>query len=99
MDRNIHQRVLKLRDAALGSRKTVSVSSALARVSYECVVDSLLSLYSECSADQAGLARDKNVARFLNKCTYPVTIGGRSWCVDVLNSRDTVGGGLMVKFC
>jgi len=68
MDGNIHQRVLKLRDAALGSRKSVSVSSALARVSYECVVDSLLTLYSECSSEQAGLARDKNVARFLSKC-------------------------------
>ena len=70
LEDNIHQRVLKLRDAALGSRKSVSVNSALASVSYECVVDSLLALYAECSSEHAGLARDKNVARFISKCEY-----------------------------
>ena len=70
MENNVHQRVLKLRDAALGSRKSISVSSSLARVSYECVVDSLLSLYTECSSERAGLARDKHIARFLTKCEW-----------------------------
>ena len=64
----MHQRVLRLRDVALGCRKSVSVDSSLAHASYECVVDSLLALYSECSGDKAGLARDKYVARFLSKC-------------------------------
>ena len=67
-EENVHQRVLKLRDAALGSRKSISVNSSLAHVSYDCVVDSLLALYVECSNNRAGLAKDKHIAWFLNKC-------------------------------
>ena len=66
MDRNIHQRVLELRDAALGSRKSVTVNSALASASYDCAVDSLLALHTECN--HGSLAKDKNIARFLHKC-------------------------------
>lgn len=67
-EENVHQRMLKLRDVALCSRKNISVNSSLARVSYECVVDALLALYGECSSERAGLAREKHVARFLAKC-------------------------------
>ena len=63
---NLHQRVLKLRDVALGSRKSVSVGSPLAAASYEAVADSLLALHAECT--RAGLAKDKHAARFLQKC-------------------------------
>jgi len=66
MDRNIHQRVLELRDAALGSRKSVTVNSALASASYDCAVDSLLALHTECN--HGSLAKDKNIASFLHKC-------------------------------
>lgn len=64
---NIHQRVLKLKDVALGSKKAVSVSSCLAPASYECAVDSLLALYCECKG-ASSLARDKNVLKFINRC-------------------------------
>ena len=67
-EENVHQRVLKLRDAALGSRRSISVDSSLAHASYECVVDSLLSLYIECSSETSGLTRDKHISRFLSKC-------------------------------
>ena len=64
---NIHERVLHLRDVALGLSKAVQVNSHLAPASYDCAVDSLLALYTEC--ERAGrLAKDKNVARFLEKC-------------------------------
>lgn len=65
MARNIHQRMLILRDAALGSRNTVTVNSTLASASYDCAVDSLLALHAECS--KGNLTRDKNIARFLYK--------------------------------
>ena len=70
--RNVHQRVLKLRDAALGSRKSISVDSPLAHASYECAVDSLLALYGECSSETSGLSRDKHISRFLTKCEWRV---------------------------
>lgn len=66
MEENIHHRMLRLRDVALGSNKSVTVNSALATAGYDCGVDSLLALYAECS--QGSLTKDKNVARFLNKC-------------------------------
>ena len=72
-ENNVHRRVLKLRDAALGCRQNISVNSPLAHVSYECVVDSLLALYTECSREQAGLARDKHIAKFLTKCEWLAT--------------------------
>ena len=65
-EENIHQRVLKLKDVALGSTRNLTVNSALATASYDCTVDSLLALYNECS--QSSLAKDKHVARFLSKC-------------------------------
>ena len=67
MDCDIHHRVLKLRDVALGLKKTVKVNSSLAAASYDCAMDSLLALYSECS-QASSLERDKNVGRFLGKC-------------------------------
>ena len=65
MARNIHQRMLILKDAALGSRNTLTVNSTLASANYDCAVDSLLALHAECS--KGNLTRDKNIARFLYK--------------------------------
>ena len=39
MDCDIHHRVLKLRDVALGLKKTVKVNSSLAAASYDCAMD------------------------------------------------------------
>ena len=64
---NIHERVLHLQDVALGRSKSVQVNSDLAPASYDCAVDSLLALYSECN-QATSLAKDKNVGRFLAKC-------------------------------
>lgn len=64
---NIHERVLHLKDVALGSSKAVQVNSTLAPASYDCAVDSLLALYTECK-QATSLAKDKNVGRFLAKC-------------------------------
>ena len=64
---NVHERVLHLRDVALGSSRTVNVNSDLAPASYDCAVDSLLALYSECN-QATSLSKDKNVERFLSKC-------------------------------
>ena len=70
---NIHERVFHLRDVALGLRKSVQVNSALAPASYDCAVDSLLALYTECN-QVASLAKDKHVGRFLGKCkTHTIT--------------------------
>lgn len=64
---NIHERVLHLRDVALGQNKSVQVNSDLAPASYDCAVDSLLALYNECH-QATSLAKDKHVGRFLTKC-------------------------------
>lgn len=64
---NVHERVLHLRDVALGSSRTVKVNSDLAPAGYDCAVDSLLALYSECN-QATSLRKDKNVERFLSKC-------------------------------
>lgn len=64
---DIHQRVLKLRDVALGSRKSVQVNSPLSAASYDCAMDSLLALHNECS-QASSLSKDKNIGRFLGKC-------------------------------
>lgn len=66
---NIHQRIHKLKDVALGSKKAVSVSSSLAPASYDSAVDSLLALYCECKS-ASSLAKDKNVLKFIKKCEY-----------------------------
>lgn len=67
MEQNIHQRLLKLKDVALGHSKSVSVNSALSNASYDCGVDALLAIYAECS-DSTGLSKDKNIAKFLHNC-------------------------------
>ena len=64
---NVHERVLHLRDVALGSSRTVKVNSDLAPASYDCALDSLLALYTECN-QASNLNKDKNVGRFLTKC-------------------------------
>lgn len=69
---DIHERVLRLRDVALGSSKSVAVGSSLAGASYEGVVDSLLTLHAECT--RAGLAKDRHAAKFLRKCKHAVEI-------------------------
>ncbi len=63
----IHQRVLKLKDVALGLKKCVPVSSHLAPASYDSAVDSLLALYNECRS-ASSLSKDKHVLKFINKC-------------------------------
>lgn len=68
----IHERVLRLRDVALGSNKSVSVGSSLAGASYDGVVDSLLTLHAECA--RAGLAKDRHAAKFLHKCKHAMEI-------------------------
>ena len=78
---NIHERVLHLKDVALGLRKSVQVNSALTPASYDCAVDSLLALYTECS-NVTSLAKDKHIARFLGKCKARICTSGckRSRC-------------------
>lgn len=66
---NIHQRLLKLKDVALGARRAVTVNSCLAPASYDCTVDSLLALFNECKG-AGSLAKDKNVLKFIEKCMY-----------------------------
>lgn len=70
----VHQRLLRLRDVALGARKEVPVSSCLAPASYDCTVDSLMALFSECKGAST-LAKDKNVLKFINKCMHAVDGG------------------------
>lgn len=66
-EETIHQRVLKLKDVAMGLKKAIPVHSSLAPASYDCTVDSLLALYGECKG-ASSLAKDKNVVKFINKC-------------------------------
>ena len=66
-EENIHQRILKLKDVALGEKKAVPVSSHLAPASYDSAVDSLLALYKECKSASA-LSKDKHVMKFITKC-------------------------------
>lgn len=70
---NIHQRILKLKDVALGSKKAVCVNSCLAPASYDSAVDSLLALYWECK-HASSLAKDKHVLKFINKCMWSALI-------------------------
>ena len=70
---NIHQRVLKLRDIALGLKKSVQVNSVFASVSYDSAVDSLLALYNECKG-ASSLSKDKNVLKFIRKCVCGIFI-------------------------
>ena len=64
MDRDLHQRLLRLKDLSLGLRPPGTLPPA--GVSYDSVVDSLLALHAECS--QESLAKDKNIARFVTRC-------------------------------
>lgn len=65
---NVHQRLLKLKDVSLGVKKAIPVNSCLAPASYDCTVDALLALFNECKG-ASSLAKDKNVLKFINKCT------------------------------
>lgn len=64
---NIHQRLLKLRDVALGFKKAVGVKSDLNPATYDCATDALLALYHECTSN---LAKDSNILRFIKKCKH-----------------------------
>ena len=66
-DSSVHNRVLKLRDVALGVQKAVKLNSELASASYDCALDSLLALHIECKS-ASGLANDRNVQKFTRKC-------------------------------
>ena len=64
---NVHHRALKLKDIALGVRNSWVLNSKLSSASYDCALDSLCALHSEC--ESAGtLAKDKNVQKFTKKC-------------------------------
>lgn len=67
MEQDIHQRLLQLKDVALGHCRSVSVNSVLSNANYDCGIDALLALYAECSVSTS-LAKDKNVAKFLHNC-------------------------------
>ena len=64
---NIHQRVLVLRDVALGLNKSSEINSVLIPASYDCAVDSMVALHEECT-HATSLNRNRNVGRFLRKC-------------------------------
>ena len=78
---SIHQRILKLKDVALGLKKAVSVTSHLAPASYDSAVDSLLALYSECKG-ASSLAKDKHILKFLDKCMCAGGYRRAGVCVD-----------------
>lgn len=73
----IHERFLQLKSAALtlleegGERLS---DQRLVRLGYDCLLDSLESIYKECYSS-ASLSKDKYVSRFLKKCNeiYHVT--------------------------
>ena len=66
----IHERFLQLKAAALtlleegGGRLS---DQRLVRLGYDCLLDSLDSIYKECSSS-ASLSKDKYISRFLKKC-------------------------------
>ena len=70
---NIHQRVLVLRDVALGLNKSSEINCDLYPASYDCTVDSMLALHEECT-QATSLNRNRNVGRFLRKCEHIVYI-------------------------
>lgn len=83
-ENNIHQRLLKLKDVAMGVEKAIPVNSPLAPASYDCAVDSLLALFNECKGAST-LAKDKNVLKFINKCKMAVLLGNEPYKCGKLN--------------
>ena len=67
-DSSIHQRVLVLRDVALGVNKNSKLNPNLTPACFDSIVDSLLALHEECS-QATGLSKNTNVTNFLGKCT------------------------------
>ena len=67
-------RLLRLKDVALGGPDSQQSprDSALLSATYDCAVDALVAVFEECKRSTS-LSKDKNVARFLNKCEH----GGR----------------------
>ncbi len=70
-DSSIHQRVLVLRDVALGVNKNSRLDPNLTPACFDSTVDSLLALHEECS-QATGLSKNTNVANFLGKCMSSV---------------------------
>lgn len=66
---NVHHRALKLKDVALGAKKLVALNSELASASYDCALDSLFALHTECK-NASSLGKDKNVQKFTKKCMF-----------------------------
>ena len=66
---DVYSRLLRLKDVALGRSDSQQSprDSALLFASYDCAVDALLAVFEECKRSTS-LSKDKNVARFLNKC-------------------------------
>jgi len=57
----------KLRDAAIGQDDSITHASPLSLVHFECLVDSLMALYRECT-ESSTLSKDRNVKKFIQKC-------------------------------
>lgn len=92
-EENIHQRILKLKDVALGEKKAVPVSSHLAPASYDSAVDSLLALYKECKSASA-LSKDKHVIKFMTKYEQTVAeIESLRVSVKDFEMKSTIGRG------
>ena len=71
---DVYGRLLRLKDVALGGSDSQQSprDNSLFSASYDCAVDALLAVFEECKRSTT-LSKDKNVARFLNKCEH----GGR----------------------
>ena len=66
-DSSVHDKVLVLRDVALGVNKSFKINPTLTSACYDSTVDSLLALHDECN-QATGLSKNRNVAKFLGKC-------------------------------
>ncbi len=64
---NIHLRTLKLKDLAFNALQSLGRNSELSLANYDCALDSLLALHTEC-INARSLGKDKNVQNFTKKC-------------------------------
>lgn len=62
----LDKRLAVMKSAALGRVEGLTVHSGLSQAHYDTLVDCLLALYQECSSPR--LSKDKQVARFVDKC-------------------------------
>ena len=62
----LDKRLEVVRAATLGRGEGLTVHSSLSQAHYDTLVDCLLALYEECSSPR--LSKDRQVARFVDKC-------------------------------